>query len=398
MIEEIATDVLNKLNATQSKDFDDMVGLKANLTKIESLLDLGYDKVKMIGISGPAGIGKSTIARALHHSQLSSRFQHSCYMDNLRESNAISLHEYRAKLSLQEQLLSQVLNLKDIRIRHLGAIQERLHDQRVLIILDDVTSLEQLKVLANIEWFGPGSRIIVITKNKDILLHHGINDIYHVGFPSEADALKIFCLSAFRQTSPPDGYMTLLECKTVLRLCGNLPLNLYVLGSTFRGRSDDGCRLGVLISILYEGLSGKSRTLFFYLLQCSILEGRETGDLIKILTEIGKGVGQMGDLIKLLADFGEEIGDRLEEIFDTVKDFGEEIGDGLKETFDTVKDFGEEIGDGLEEIFDTVKDFGEEIGDGLKETFDTVKDFGEEIGDGLKETFDTVCEAWRRNW
>lgn len=299
MIEKIATDVSNKLNATESKDFDDIVGLKAHLTEIESLLYLDYDKVKMVGISGPAGIGKSTIARALH-SLLSSSFHLSCYMENLIESKANSALEYRSKLSLQEQLLSQVLNLKDIRIRHLGAIRERLHDQRVLIILDDVKEVEQLEVLADIKWFGPGSRIIVITENKDILLQHGICDIYHVGFPSQEDALKIFCLYAFRQTSPPDGYMKLHECEMVVKYCGSLPLNLHVLGSAFRGRSDDECNLGV-IGFIYLSLSEKSQALFDYLIRCSALEnGRETDE------------PPSGDLTKILADLGEEIGDDLD--------------------------------------------------------------------------------------
>ncbi|KAG7589039.1 Toll/interleukin-1 receptor homology (TIR) domain [Arabidopsis suecica] len=299
MIEKIATDVSDKLLATQSKDFDDIVGLKAHLTEIESLLYLDYDKVKMVGISGPAGIGKSTIARALH-SLLSSSFHLSCYMENLIESKANSALEYPSKLSLQEQLLSQVLNLKDIRIRHLGAIRERLHDQRVLIILDDVTEVEQLEVLANIEWFGPGSRIIVITENKAILLHHGISDIYHVGFPSQEDALKIFCLYAFRQTSPPDGSITLLECEKIIRIIGKLPLNLHGVGVEFRGMSDDDCNLFV-IGFIHHSLSEKSQALFDYLIQCSVLEnGRKTGE------------PPSGDLTKILADLGEEIGDDLD--------------------------------------------------------------------------------------
>ncbi|EFH63264.1 predicted protein [Arabidopsis lyrata subsp. lyrata] len=284
-----ALNFVGNIAGVHSKDFDDIVGLKAHLTEIESLLYLDYDKVKMVGISGPAGIGKSTIARALH-SLLSSSFHHSCYMENLIESKANSALEYRSKLSLQEQLLSQVLNLKDIRIRHLGAIRERLHDQRVLIILDDVKEAEQLEVLADIKWFGPGSRIIVITENKDILLQHGICDIYHVGFPSQEDALKIFCLYAFRQTSPPDGYMKLHECEMVVKYCGSLPLNLHVLGTAFRGRR-----------FIYLSLSEKSQALFDYLIRCSALEnGRETDE------------PPSGDLTKILADLGEEIGDDLD--------------------------------------------------------------------------------------
>ncbi|KAG7548832.1 Toll/interleukin-1 receptor homology (TIR) domain [Arabidopsis suecica] len=85
MIKKIATDVSNKLNLTPSRDFDRMVGHEAHLAKLNSLLCLESDEVKMIGIWGPAGIGKSTIARALDN-QLSSNFQLKCFMGNLKGS------------------------------------------------------------------------------------------------------------------------------------------------------------------------------------------------------------------------------------------------------------------------------------------------------------------------
>jgi hypothetical protein len=275
MIEKIASDVSDKLNTTPSRDFDGMIGLEAHLRKIESLLDLDYDGAKIVGISGPEGIVKSTIARALH-SVLSKRFQHNCFMDNLHESYKIGLVEYGLRLRLQEQLLSKILNLDGIRIAHLGVIRERLHDQKVLIILDDVESLDQLDALANIEWFGPGSRVIVTTENKEILQQHGISDIYHVGFPSSKEALMIFCLSAFRQLSPPDRFMNLAA--EVAKLCGYLPLALHVLGSSLRGKnySDwieelprlqtclDG-RIESVLKVGYESLHEKDQALFLYI-------------------------------------------------------------------------------------------------------------------------------------
>ncbi|KAL1225326.1 Disease resistance protein RML1B [Cardamine amara subsp. amara] len=237
MIEKIARDVSNKLNTRISRDFEDMVGLEAHLTKMQSLLHLNYDGAMIVGICGPAGIGKTTIARALH-SRLSNSFQLTCFMENIRGSYNSGLDEYGLKLCLQEQLLSKILNQNGKRIYHLGAVPERLCYQKVLIILDDVDDLKQLEALANeTNWFGPGSRIIVTTEDQEILEQHGINNTYHVDFPTAEKARKIFCRYAFRQSSAPSGFENFLE--RVPKLCSNLPLGLRVMGSSLRGKKEN---------------------------------------------------------------------------------------------------------------------------------------------------------------
>ena len=71
-----------------------------------------------VGICGPAGIGKTTIARALH-SRLSSSFQHSCFMENLKGSCCNSgLDECGLKLCLQELLLSKIFNHNSLKLFH----------------------------------------------------------------------------------------------------------------------------------------------------------------------------------------------------------------------------------------------------------------------------------------
>ncbi|CAH8277797.1 unnamed protein product [Arabidopsis lyrata] len=236
MIEKIAADVSNKLNATPSKDFDGMVGMEAHLRKVNAYLHLECDGVKMIGIQGPAGIGKTTIARALFN-QLSANFQLKCFIENLKGSYGSDvIDDYGSKLCLQNQLLSKILNEKDMTIDHLGAIKERLLDQKVLIVLDDVDDLEQLDVLAKEpSWFGLGSRIFVTTEDRQILNAHWVNYIYHVGYPSEEEALEILCLSAFQKNSPLVGFEEL--AKKITNFCGSLPLGLRVVGSSLRRES-----------------------------------------------------------------------------------------------------------------------------------------------------------------
>ncbi|KAG2285828.1 hypothetical protein Bca52824_045432 [Brassica carinata] len=236
MIEKIARDVSNKLNTRISRDFEDMVGIETHLKKMQSLLHLDdddEDEAMIVGICGPAAIGKTTIARALH-SRFSSSFQLTCFMENIRGSCNSGLDEYGLKMHLQENLLSKILNQCG---KH-SAIQERLCDLKVLIVLDDVDDLKKLEALADeTRWFGPGSRIIVTTEDQEILEQHGISNTYHVDFPTREEARQIFSRFAFRQSYPPYNFGRLVE--RVTKLCSNLPLGLRVMGSSLRGKKEN---------------------------------------------------------------------------------------------------------------------------------------------------------------
>ncbi|WZZ75793.1 disease resistance protein TAO1-like [Brassica napus] len=235
MVEEIATNVSNDLiNFVISSDFEGFAGMEAHMKKMEPFLLLGSNEVRIIGIWGPSGIGKSTIARVLF-SQHSHEFQLSVFMENIkRRCPRPCSDEYSAKLKLQEEFLSKIINQEDVKIHHLGVAPDRLKDKRVLVVLDDVDHLMQLDAMAkDHSWFGPGSRIIVTTQDKKILTAHGINHIYKVEYPGFSDAFEIFCMYAFGQKSPYDGFEKLAW--EVKEFAGNLPLGLKVMGSYFKG-------------------------------------------------------------------------------------------------------------------------------------------------------------------
>ncbi|KAG2325159.1 hypothetical protein Bca4012_039651 [Brassica carinata] len=320
MIQKIVADVSKNLNVTLSRDFDKMVGLDSHLRKLYSLLCLESEEVRMIGIWGPAGIGKTTIARALF-SQLSSRFPLRCFMGNLKGSykkSIMGVDDYDFKLCLQSQLLSRLFNQNDLKVHDLCAIKEWLHDQRVLIILDDVEELEQLDTLAKeTSWFGPGSRIIFTMKDKDILKAHGIKQIYHVDFPSEEEALEILCLSAFEQSCPQEGFEELAH--KITALCGYLPLGLCVVGSSLRRASKDKWRhqlyrletsldrkIEDVLRVGYETLLREDRNLFLHIACFFTNENVDhmTNLLAKSNLEVTNGLNTLADksLVKVSTD------------------------------------------------------------------------------------------------
>ncbi|CAA0384471.1 unnamed protein product [Arabidopsis thaliana] len=278
MIEKIATDISNMLNSfTPSRDFDGLVGMRAHMDMLEQLLRLDLDEVRMIGIWGPPGIGKTTIARFLFN-QVSDRFQLSAIMVNIKGCYPRPcFDEYSAQLQLQNQMLSQMINHKDIMISHLGVAQERLRDKKVFLVLDEVDQLGQLDALAKeTRWFGPGSRIIITTEDLGVLKAHGINHVYKVEYPSNDEAFQIFCMNAFGQKQPHEGFDEI--AREVMALAGELPLGLKVLGSALRGKSKpewertlprlktslDG-KIGSIIQFSFDALCDEDKYLFLYI-------------------------------------------------------------------------------------------------------------------------------------
>ncbi|XP_019083202.1 PREDICTED: disease resistance protein TAO1-like isoform X2 [Camelina sativa] len=207
MIATIAIDVLGELQTTPSRDFDDYVGLQAHMTSIYSLLCLHTDEVRMIGIWGPSGIGKTTISRVLLNELSLHQFKLTARIGDIKRRHLNRHDVYDAKIELQKELFCKLLKHEIIDISHLGVTKERFKDKKVLVILDDVNELWQLEATVNCPgWFGSGSRIIITTEDKRVLEKHGIKD---------EDIYK------------------------VTKLASNLPLALQVMGSHFKQMSKE---------------------------------------------------------------------------------------------------------------------------------------------------------------
>ncbi|KFK22468.1 hypothetical protein AALP_AAs64007U000400 [Arabis alpina] len=284
MFAEITSGISVTSNDSESSsDSDNPDGMDAHMEKMKELLCLESDEVRMIGISGPRGIGKTTIANNTYD-QFSHQFHFSTILANINEYYASNCRsEEDAKLQLTRQLLFQLSNQNDDtdEIFHLGVAQETLKDKKVLVVVDDVDGLRQLDALEKeIRCFGPGSRIIVITKDQRLLKAYGIDHIYNVDYPLPDEALQIFCMYAFGQKAPYDGFADLAQ--EITTLSGKLPLGLRLMGTYLQYMSkqewtDQLPRLrtsldGEIESVLkfsYESLCGEDKESFQQHIACS---------------------------------------------------------------------------------------------------------------------------------
>ena len=212
------------------------VGIEPHVREVNSLLSIGRNDIRMVGILGINGIGKTTIAKAIYNS-IAYQFDGSCFLANIGETSK----QESGLVHLQETLLSEILG--DTRISQVGNVnrginvmKQRLCSKRILLILDGVDKLVQLETLAgNRNWFGIGSRIIITTREKALLANHEVDLIYPVRDMDHNKALQLFSLNAFKTEKPPENYAILTE--RAIRYARGLPLVLTDLGSELYGRS-----------------------------------------------------------------------------------------------------------------------------------------------------------------
>lgn len=303
LIKKIVKDISDKLVSTPWDNSKGLIGMSSHMDFLQSMISIEDEEdVRMVGIWGMGGVGKTTIAKYLYN-QLSYRFQAHCFMENVKEL----CNRYGVR-RLQGEFLCRVFRERDNEawssVSCCSMIKERFRHKRVLIVLDDVDRSEQLNELVKeTDWFGPGSRIIVTTRDKHLLVSHGIDLVYKVKCLLKKEALQLFCNYAFRnETIIPHGFRELSV--QAINYASGLPLALRVLGSFLYRRSQREwestlARLETyprsdimeVLRVSYDGLDDQEKAIFLYI---SCFYNMKHVDYVKKLLDICGYAAEIG--------------------------------------------------------------------------------------------------------
>ncbi|XP_045810954.1 TMV resistance protein N-like [Trifolium pratense] len=332
-IGKIIQEVSKKINRRPLHVAKYPVGLESRVQKLNSLLEVESDEgAQMVGIYGMGGLGKTTLACAIYNC-IADQFDSLCFLGDIRENSM-----KRGLVQLQEMLLFELAGEKDLKLCSLNKgipiIKSRLRGKKILLILDDVNSLEQLKALAGgLDWFGSGSRVIITTRDKHLLHVYGVKRVYEVeGFNCE-EALELFVWNAFKSKEVDPSHLDISK-KVVLYFNG-LPLAVEIIGSDLYGRTILEWKSAIdtyeriphdniqeILRVSYDGLKEFEKEIFLDI--ACFFKGYKLTDVMNILCS-GRGFAPDYAIQVLIDKSLIKIDEYSVRMHDMIEDMGREI-------------------------------------------------------------------------
>jgi hypothetical protein len=147
-------------------------------------------------------------------------------------------------------------------------------------------------LVGGLDWFGSGSRVIVTTRDRHLLVFHGVERRYELQELNSIDALELLSQKVFKQGIVDPNYKELLD--RVVTYASGLPLALDVIGSSLFGKSVDQWKNALdrferippndiqnILRVSFDALDQEEKNIFLDITCC--FKGYELADVEDIL-------------------------------------------------------------------------------------------------------------------
>ncbi|GLJ08982.1 hypothetical protein SUGI_0099630 [Cryptomeria japonica] len=240
LIKEVLEKIVNILLSEKGcPDIPTCFGLDWQVKHLLRLLNRAdrQKEVVKVGIHGMGGMGKTTLAKVVYNRLLYSRFGLHYFVLRVGER----CDEKNGLVKMQTQMLEDISPFRgeiDHVDRGKALLQHFLKGKKILLLLDDIQSSEQLEALGgNFTDLGEGSCLLITTQNQQILKLAKVDETHEVrGLPQE-HAMELFKFHALPNPCCLDRELQTLG-NTIVSACEGLPLALQLLGKTLAGVAD----------------------------------------------------------------------------------------------------------------------------------------------------------------
>ncbi|CAM6119020.1 unnamed protein product [Calypogeia fissa] len=202
---------------------DEPIGLE---NQKDSVVDM-LEEAQRVAIVGMAGIGKTTLAKALYNT-ISGSFEYTCFLEEVNDffAREEDPDDLRAKIKHH-------LYCKGRKVNH-DFEWDELKGKRVFILLDNVVSDSHVQVMTASDGFSDESRVIVTSRSGGLLNSEDFST-YFMKELNHHDSERLLCLHAFENLHVQDTFGDCVE--SMLEMCGGDPMALTVYGEYLRNKT-----------------------------------------------------------------------------------------------------------------------------------------------------------------